>query len=352
MVEQSNSIFSKLRFVFVVLAILGNLLLLSLLQSTLRDAHVHKATGAPKFYATSSFETSDSPNAVTNALAATGNTLNGAWQSTLHAIGTAFASMGQSIRQSNGIVGTVGSGFAAVGRGIGGGTLAVIHGVGFGTMAVVHAIGAAGTAIVHGVAATILFVWHIPGHVFHFVASGTIVTALIRQPDSAPVPVIAADSPALAAARTALPATPPVAAAPAVAATATVVPMWPIHGAVTTEFGASDWPYEAVHTGIDISDGARPGTTPVHPYRPGKVIEAVHSSVSLGNHVVVDHGNGVTSVYGHLNSISVQAGQQVDQTTILGYEGTTGASTGTHLHFEIRVNGQAANPHQFISGNP
>jgi murein DD-endopeptidase MepM/ murein hydrolase activator NlpD len=72
----------------------------------------------------------------------------------------------------------------------------------------------------------------------------------------------------------------------------------------------------------------------------------------LGNHVIVDHGNGVTSVYAHLHSISVQVGQDVTLDTTLGLEGSTGASTGTHLHFEIRVNGQAANPQQFISGQP
>ena len=68
--------------------------------------------------------------------------------------------------------------------------------------------------------------------------------------------------------------------------------------------------------------------------------------------MIVDHGNGVTSVYGHLARISVSVGQEVDSSSVLGYEGTTGVSTGVHLHFEIRVNGQAANPHQFISGQP
>jgi murein DD-endopeptidase MepM/ murein hydrolase activator NlpD len=83
------------------------------------------------------------------------------------------------------------------------------------------------------------------------------------------------------------------------------------------------------------------------------VTEVVHEGrLHLGNHVVVDHGNGVTSVYGHLDSTAVAIGQQVDLNTILGYEGTTGVSTGVHLHFEIRVQGQAADPRQFISGSP
>jgi murein DD-endopeptidase MepM/ murein hydrolase activator NlpD len=68
--------------------------------------------------------------------------------------------------------------------------------------------------------------------------------------------------------------------------------------------------------------------------------------------VIIDHGKGVTSVYAHLASISVKEGKKVGMDTVLGYEGTTGLSTGVHLHFEIRVNGQAADPRQFISGHP
>jgi murein DD-endopeptidase MepM/ murein hydrolase activator NlpD len=68
--------------------------------------------------------------------------------------------------------------------------------------------------------------------------------------------------------------------------------------------------------------------------------------------LVIDHGGGLSSVYGHLYSISVKAGQMVDTNTVLGYEGSTGASTGTHLHFEIRVNGQPEDPKKFIPGLP
>jgi len=89
----------------------------------------------------------------------------------------------------------------------------------------------------------------------------------------------------------------------------------------------------------------------VKAFRSGKVIGA-ETTGGLGNHVIVDHGNGVTSVYGHLAKITVSVGQNVDTTTVLGIEGSTGVSTGPHVHFEIRVNGQATNPHQFISGQP
>jgi murein DD-endopeptidase MepM/ murein hydrolase activator NlpD len=171
------------------------------------------------------------------------------------------------------------------------------------------------------------------------------------------VPIIDPNSPELVAARKALPATQPAPAAAAAAPAAPEVPQassvvaWPLHGTITTLFGVPELPYQAIHTGLDISDGKRPGTTPIKAFRQGKVLQTLTTG-GLGNHVIVDHGNGVTSVYGHLNSISVQVGQTVDTTTILGYEGTTGVSTGSHLHFEIRVNGQATDPHQFISGQP
>jgi murein DD-endopeptidase MepM/ murein hydrolase activator NlpD len=126
-------------------------------------------------------------------------------------------------------------------------------------------------------------------------------------------------------------------------------------GKVDGDGGAGRVPhyrFQPTLTGIEISSGQAAGVTPIKPFRPGEVISAVHSNRGLGNHVIVDHGNGVTSVYSHLDSISVKMGQKVSLDTILGLEGTTGASTGPHLHLEIRVNGQAANPRQFIDGNP
>lgn len=128
--------------------------------------------------------------------------------------------------------------------------------------------------------------------------------------------------------------------------------LWPINGRVTTEFGVPHRPYQDTHTGIDISSGSYSGRTAVTPFKQGVVLSAVTSRYGLGNHVVVDHGNGLTSVYAHLYSISVQVGQAVGTSTVLGLEGSTGVSTGTHLHFEIRVNGQAVDPRQYITGLP
>jgi murein DD-endopeptidase MepM/ murein hydrolase activator NlpD len=128
--------------------------------------------------------------------------------------------------------------------------------------------------------------------------------------------------------------------------------VWPIHGIVTTEFGASDRPYQTTHTGIDISSARPSGVTPVSSFREGIVIQVVHSSVSYGNHVVIDHGNGLTSLYGHLANTTVRVGQHVKPGDTIGHEGSTGASTGPHVHFEIDLKGKPVSPRRYLTGNP
>jgi murein DD-endopeptidase MepM/ murein hydrolase activator NlpD len=127
---------------------------------------------------------------------------------------------------------------------------------------------------------------------------------------------------------------------------------WPIHGQITTYFGVYHMPYQPTHTGLDISTGRRAGVMPVHPFKAGVVTQVIHSNKSLGNHIVIDHGGGLTSVYGHLYSISVQLGQTVDLNTELGREGTTGVSTGPHVHFEIKQDGVYQNPLKYVPGRP
>lgn len=189
---------------------------------------------------------------------------------------------------------------------------------------------------------------HTPGKVAGIVSPTQAVGNIIRPEDHTTIPIIDPRSPALLAARKAMAATPATASNPS----SNAKPQWPIHGVITTLFGTPHAPFQPIHTGMDISDGRAPGTTPIKPFKPGKVVQVIHSGIGLGNHVVVDHGSGVTSVYAHLNSISVREGQKVGGKTVLGFEGSTGASTGSHLHFEIRVHGQAADPLKFISGRP
>jgi murein DD-endopeptidase MepM/ murein hydrolase activator NlpD len=124
--------------------------------------------------------------------------------------------------------------------------------------------------------------------------------------------------------------------------------IWPIGGVVTLEFGDHS-PYQWFHTGIDI---AGPIGDPVGAFMVGTVIYADETSYGFGKHVIIDHGHHITSTYGHLDSINVVVGQQVDVGTIIGTRGTTGWSTGPHLHFQINIFGIPVNPRIFLSGDP
>ncbi len=214
-----------------------------------------------------------------------------------------------------------------------------------------HSAAYLGRGLAHGVGIVV----SVPGAIISAVSRATDVNEVIKPVDYSSIPVIEPAPGVLLTeqAKALLTApTPSVATAPAQNVPTDSAGVWPIHGTVTTLFGVPELPYQAIHTGLDISDGKRPGVTPVVAFKPGTVAQVIHSSAGLGNHIVVDHGGGVTSVYGHLYSTAVQVGQQVNQQTILGLEGTTGVSTGTHLHFEIWVNGQPNDPHKFISGQP
>ncbi|HKE15160.1 MAG TPA: peptidoglycan DD-metalloendopeptidase family protein [Kofleriaceae bacterium] len=101
------------------------------------------------------------------------------------------------------------------------------------------------------------------------------------------------------------------------------------------------------HQGIDM---AAPIGTPVHAARGGQVVRAEPSTGGFGNVVVIDHGGGVQSYYGHLSAILVEKGQVVDTGTLVGEVGSTGHSTGPHLHFEVRQDGISIDPTSDIAG--
>ncbi len=124
---------------------------------------------------------------------------------------------------------------------------------------------------------------------------------------------------------------------------------WPLPGVVTLEFGAIDLPYQPFHTGIDI---ANVKDTPVSPFMDGIVTYAAEISWGYGKYIMIDHGNNITSLYGHLDKIYVYPGEKVTMNQIIGAEGSTGWSTGPHTHFEIRVFGIPVNPRTFLAGNP
>ncbi len=113
--------------------------------------------------------------------------------------------------------------------------------------------------------------------------------------------------------------------------------VWPVDGPITSSFGLR---WGRMHEGIDIGVGFG---TPIRAAAAGTVIHAGWLG-GYGNLVVVDHGGGLSTAYGHQQEIYVSSGQQVDQGTVLGEVGSTGNSTGPHLHFEVRVNGSAVDP--------
>jgi len=113
--------------------------------------------------------------------------------------------------------------------------------------------------------------------------------------------------------------------------------IWPAAGPVTSTFG---WRWGRMHEGIDI---AAPSGTPIRSAAGGTVIYAGWLG-GYGNLVVVDHGGGVSTAYAHMSSIASGNGQGVAQGQVIGYVGSTGHSTGPHLHFEVRINGQAVDP--------
>ena len=98
------------------------------------------------------------------------------------------------------------------------------------------------------------------------------------------------------------------------------------------------------HTGVDLAAGAG---TPIYATRSGTVTTATYSDV-YGYYVTINHGDGYSSLYGHMTHYVVSAGETVSQGQVIGYVGSTGWSTGAHLHFTIYYNGSTVNPMDYI----
>lgn len=330
----TDTLLYTLRFLFAGALIVASLFLFSfLLASTDADKAQAKQTASPS---STKIMDDNSPNVITSGAAKTVNGLVRTMDSAGYAISGGIQSAASTVAQVG----------RSVASGVQTGTVAAVRGVGSGFASAGRAVGAGVGSVGRAVGSGVSFVVSIPGNVLGFVSNTAVVNAFIRPSDHEEVPIIDPNSAEL---RTAIAALPPAEDANQTAPQSAQGPQWPMHGRVTTEFGVDHWPFQHTHTGIDISNGRG---SDVRPFRPGRVIDTVHSSRGLGNHVIVDHGNGVTSVYAHLASIAVSVGQDVGLDATLGSEGTTGVSTGNHLHFEIRVHGQAANPRQFISGQP
>ncbi|MFN7914388.1 MAG: M23 family metallopeptidase [Vicinamibacterales bacterium] len=129
---------------------------------------------------------------------------------------------------------------------------------------------------------------------------------------------------------------------------AAVPSIWPAKGWLTGRFGGRSDPFtgeSAFHQGLDIS--ATKGQ-PVYATADGKV-DAANYEGEYGNMVVVKHDFGITTRYGHLSGFNVKRGQDVHRGDVIGYVGSTGRSTGAHLHYEILVNGKLLNPMQLLA---
>ncbi len=108
------------------------------------------------------------------------------------------------------------------------------------------------------------------------------------------------------------------------------------------------WRWGRQHAGIDIANGKSRGNRVVASDA-GKVTVKNSGSRGYGLHVIITHSNGFSTLYGHLMSVSVSSGQRVSQGQTIGKIGNSGASQGNHLHFEIRINGKAVNPRNYVS---
>lgn len=118
----------------------------------------------------------------------------------------------------------------------------------------------------------------------------------------------------------------------------------PVNGTISSRFGASSRRRSSSHTGLDIA--CKQGTS-IKVVSEGKVTFAAYKG-SYGNLVKVDHGNGVETWYAHCSKILTSVGKQVKAGDIIAQVGSTGNSTGPHLHLEIRINGNPVNPQKYL----
>ena len=125
--------------------------------------------------------------------------------------------------------------------------------------------------------------------------------------------------------------------------------LWPIMGPITSSFGQREDPVLGngegeFHTGVDI--GA-PNGLPIRATGDGTV-KVAEMANGYGREVIIDHGHGVETLYGHMSGFAVIAGQTVVRGEVIGYVGHSGRTTGSHLHYEVRIHNTPVNPHKYL----
>jgi murein DD-endopeptidase MepM/ murein hydrolase activator NlpD len=123
--------------------------------------------------------------------------------------------------------------------------------------------------------------------------------------------------------------------------------LWPVEGQVTGSFGERIDPFNgegAFHSGVDISSNyGHPIVAPAD-----GVVTFTDNLGGYGKAVMIDHGNGISTRYGHLSGFAVSSGQHVHRGDVIGYVGASGRSTGPHLHYEVRINDTPVNPYKYL----
>ena len=123
--------------------------------------------------------------------------------------------------------------------------------------------------------------------------------------------------------------------------------LWPVEGPITGSFGERIDPFNgegAFHSGVDISASfGQPVVAPAD-----GIVQFADFMGGYGRAIVLDHGHGITTRYGHLANFAVVPGQHVQRGDTIGYVGLSGRSTGPHLHYEVRINDTPVNPHKYL----
>jgi murein DD-endopeptidase MepM/ murein hydrolase activator NlpD len=123
--------------------------------------------------------------------------------------------------------------------------------------------------------------------------------------------------------------------------------IWPVEGQITGSFGERIDPFNgegAFHSGVDIASSyGQPVVAPAD-----GVVDFADVMGGYGRAIMIDHGRGITTRYGHLARFAVVVGQRVHRGDVIGYVGESGRSTGPHLHYEVRINDTPVNPHKYL----